>query len=113
MEIALISLFFISPDLGYTTEDQIIMSLENRMKCDIGMCGHCNIGKELLCKDGSVFTLKVLIGPRGSIKNVGKIVYLKLNKLQLVPFRLDWIKSRIPSSISKSFWLITDLCENA
>jgi len=45
--------------LGYT-EDQIIMSLENRMKCGIGMCGRCNIGKELVCKDGPVFTLKEL-----------------------------------------------------
>ena len=42
--------------LGYG-EDQIIMSLENRMKCGIGMCGRCNIGKELVCKDGPVFTL--------------------------------------------------------
>ena len=37
--------------------DHIIMSLENRMKCGIGMCGHCNTGKELVCKDGPVFTL--------------------------------------------------------
>ncbi|MEA2059149.1 MAG: FAD/NAD(P)-binding protein [Thermodesulfobacteriota bacterium] len=43
-------------NLGYT-ENQIIMSLENRMKCGIGMCGRCNIGKELVCKDGPVFTL--------------------------------------------------------
>ncbi len=42
--------------LGYK-ENQIIMSLENRMKCGIGMCGRCNIGKELVCKDGPVFTL--------------------------------------------------------
>jgi NAD(P)H-flavin reductase len=42
--------------LGYTN-DHIIMSLENRMKCGIGMCGRCNIGKELVCKDGPVFTL--------------------------------------------------------
>ena len=42
--------------LGYT-HDRIIMSLENRMKCGIGMCGRCNIGKELVCKDGPVFTL--------------------------------------------------------
>lgn len=46
-------------ELGYT-ENQIIMSLENRMKCGIGMCGHCNIGKELVCKDGPVFTLDEL-----------------------------------------------------
>lgn len=43
-------------DLGYI-EDEIIMSLENRMKCGIGMCGRCNIGQELVCKDGPVFTL--------------------------------------------------------
>ncbi len=43
--------------LGYL-DHQIIMSLENRMKCGIGMCGRCNIGKELVCKDGPVFTLK-------------------------------------------------------
>lgn len=42
--------------LGYKN-DHIIMSLENRMKCGIGMCGRCNIGKELVCKDGPVFTL--------------------------------------------------------
>ncbi len=45
--------------LGYR-DDQIIMSLENRMKCGIGMCGRCNIGKELVCKDGPVFTLEEL-----------------------------------------------------
>ncbi|MFP4452873.1 MAG: FAD/NAD(P)-binding protein [Desulfobacterales bacterium] len=45
--------------LGYT-EDRIIMSLENRMKCGIGMCGRCNIGKEFVCKDGPVFTLSQL-----------------------------------------------------
>jgi len=42
--------------LGYT-HDHIIMSLENRMKCGFGMCGRCGIGKELVCKDGPVFTL--------------------------------------------------------
>jgi NAD(P)H-flavin reductase len=46
-------------NLGYK-HDQIIMSLENRMKCGIGICGHCNIGKELVCKDGPVFTLAQL-----------------------------------------------------
>ncbi|MEW6078016.1 MAG: FAD/NAD(P)-binding protein [Thermodesulfobacteriota bacterium] len=45
--------------LGYG-HDNIIMSLENRMKCGIGMCGRCNIGKELVCKDGPVFTLSEL-----------------------------------------------------
>jgi NAD(P)H-flavin reductase len=45
--------------LGYS-HDHIIMSLENRMKCGIGMCGRCNIGKEFVCKDGPVFTLAQL-----------------------------------------------------
>ena len=40
--------------------DKIIMSLEMRMKCGIGMCGRCNIGKEFVCKDGPVFTLAQL-----------------------------------------------------
>ena len=42
--------------LGYD-HDHILLSLENRMKCGIGMCGRCNIGRELVCKDGPVFTL--------------------------------------------------------
>ena len=45
--------------LGYR-HDHIIMSLENRMKCGIGMCGRCNIGQEFVCKDGPVFTLAQL-----------------------------------------------------
>ena len=45
--------------LGYS-HDKIIMSLENRMKCGIGICGRCNIGKEFVCKDGPVFTLEQL-----------------------------------------------------
>ncbi|MCL5058668.1 MAG: FAD/NAD(P)-binding protein [Actinobacteria bacterium] len=36
--------------------DQMIMSLENRMKCGIGMCGRCNVGNKYVCKDGPVFT---------------------------------------------------------
>jgi sulfhydrogenase subunit gamma (sulfur reductase) len=45
--------------LGYA-HDHIIMSLEMRMKCGIGICGRCNIGKEFVCKDGPVFTLAQL-----------------------------------------------------
>ena len=42
------------------TGDQIYLSLENRMKCGIGMCGRCNVGDKLVCKDGPVFTLAEL-----------------------------------------------------
>ena len=45
--------------LGFSS-DQIIMSLENRMKCGIGICGRCNVGPEYVCKDGPVFTLSQL-----------------------------------------------------
>ncbi|BEQ13457.1 FAD/NAD(P)-binding protein [Desulfoferula mesophila] len=41
--------------LGWQSE-QIVMSLENRMKCGIGICGRCNVGPEYVCKDGPVFT---------------------------------------------------------
>lgn len=46
-------------ELGFTPE-QIIMSLEMRMKCGLGMCGRCNIGSKYVCKDGPVFTLAQL-----------------------------------------------------
>jgi NAD(P)H-flavin reductase len=46
-------------EAGYSTDD-IIMSLENRMKCGLGICGRCNVGPEYVCKDGPVFTLTQL-----------------------------------------------------
>jgi NAD(P)H-flavin reductase len=46
-------------NLGYD-HDHIIMSLEMRMKCGIGICGRCNIGEQYVCKDGPVFTLAQL-----------------------------------------------------
>jgi len=46
-------------ELGFTPET-IIMSLEKRMKCGIGICGRCNIGPNYVCKDGPVFSLSEL-----------------------------------------------------
>ena len=46
-------------NLGYD-KNKIILSLENRMKCGIGMCGRCNVGRHFVCKDGPVFTLSEL-----------------------------------------------------
>lgn len=37
-------------------DDQVYLSLENRMKCGLGVCGHCNVGPVYVCKDGPVFT---------------------------------------------------------
>ena len=36
-------------------DEQIYLSLERRMKCGIGKCGHCQIGLKYVCKDGPVF----------------------------------------------------------
>jgi sulfhydrogenase subunit gamma (sulfur reductase) len=41
--------------LGFTPE-QMITTLEKRMKCGIGKCGRCNIGDIYVCRDGPVFS---------------------------------------------------------
>lgn len=46
-------------DLGFSNEN-IITSLEMRMKCGIGKCGRCNVGSKYVCKDGPVFSLAEL-----------------------------------------------------
>ena len=46
-------------ELGFPPE-RIVLSLEMRMKCGIGMCGRCNIGEQYVCKDGPVFSLAQL-----------------------------------------------------
>ncbi|MEF3168128.1 MAG: FAD/NAD(P)-binding protein [Deltaproteobacteria bacterium] len=40
------------------SDDQVYLSMENRMKCGLGVCGHCNVGPVYVCKDGPVFTRK-------------------------------------------------------
>ena len=47
--------------LGFTP-DQIVTTLEMRMKCGIGKCGRCNIGNLYVCKDGPVFTYRQIRG---------------------------------------------------
>ena len=46
-------------ELGWKDE-QILNSLEMRMKCGIGKCGRCNIGNKFVCVDGPVFSLAEL-----------------------------------------------------
>jgi len=41
--------------LGFADE-QIVTTLEKRMKCGIGICGRCNIGTSYVCVDGPVYT---------------------------------------------------------
>lgn len=47
--------FPVLEDLGFSPEN-IITTLEKRMKCGIGKCGRCNIGNIYVCRDGPVFT---------------------------------------------------------
>jgi NAD(P)H-flavin reductase len=35
--------------------ERIWVSLERHMQCAVGLCGHCQLGTELLCRDGPVF----------------------------------------------------------
>lgn len=41
-------------------DEQIITTLERRMKCGVGLCGRCNIGDSYVCIDGPVFTMEQL-----------------------------------------------------
>ncbi|QDU38113.1 Anaerobic sulfite reductase subunit B [Maioricimonas rarisocia] len=37
------------------SHESMYVSLERNMNCAIGLCGHCQLGPEFLCKDGPVF----------------------------------------------------------
>jgi NAD(P)H-flavin reductase len=43
-------------------DDHIIVSLERRMKCGVGKCGHCQINQVYVCKDGPVFNYSKIKG---------------------------------------------------
>lgn len=40
--------------------NNVFIALENRMKCGMGKCGHCNIGGKYVCIDGPIFALSEL-----------------------------------------------------
>jgi NAD(P)H-flavin reductase len=44
------------------SDDHIIVSLERRMKCGVGKCGHCQINEIYVCKDGPVFNYSKIKG---------------------------------------------------
>ena len=37
--------------------ERIMFSLERHMQCGIGLCGHCQLGPTLICRDGPVYSL--------------------------------------------------------
>jgi sulfite reductase subunit B len=48
-------------------DDNIILSLERRMKCGVGKCGHCQINDVYVCQEGPVFTLAQLRNLREAV----------------------------------------------
>ena len=40
--------------------EHIFLSMERHMECGIGLCGHCQMGKSFVCKDGPVFSRREL-----------------------------------------------------
>jgi anaerobic sulfite reductase subunit B len=50
------------------SEEDLYLSLERKMKCGIGICGHCNIGKFYVCKDGPVF-------PFSKVKDIPELFF--------------------------------------
>ena len=49
-------------------EENIFLSMERKMKCGFGICGHCNIGRYYVCKDGPIFQYS-------KIKDIPEIFY--------------------------------------
>ena len=47
--------------LGFA-DQQMIMTLEAKMKCGIGKCGRCNMGEKFVCLDGPVFSCTEVSG---------------------------------------------------
>ena len=52
---------------GKLREDLIFLSLERRMRCGIGKCGHCAIGPKYTCLDGPVFSYEEIKNLQGAI----------------------------------------------
>ncbi|MFC2162270.1 FAD/NAD(P)-binding protein [Candidatus Altiarchaeota archaeon] len=53
-------------DLGMPAEN-ILVSLERRMKCGVGKCQHCSSGSKYVCLDGPVFTYRQIIDDYGGL----------------------------------------------
>ncbi|MEO7230016.1 MAG: 4Fe-4S dicluster domain-containing protein [Candidatus Limnocylindrales bacterium] len=46
-------------DLGVPPE-HLWLTLERRMECGVGLCGHCQMGSRFVCRDGPVFSVAEL-----------------------------------------------------
>ncbi len=48
-------------------DQQIFLSLERRMKCGVGKCGHCQMGHIYVCQDGPVFRYADIFHLKGAL----------------------------------------------
>lgn len=42
------------------TRDRVYVTIERHMECGLGFCGHCQLGRHFVCRDGPVFRLTEL-----------------------------------------------------
>jgi len=47
------------------TADRTWVTLERHMECGVGLCGHCQMGRYFVCRDGPVFNLSAIGGVFG------------------------------------------------
>ncbi len=50
--------------------ERIFVSMERHMDCGVGLCGHCQLGPTLICRDGPVYSLRrarALAGGAGAV----------------------------------------------
>lgn len=50
-------------------DERIWVTLERHMDCGVGLCGHCQLGRFFVCKDGPVFSLAEL-GPAFTVEGL-------------------------------------------
>ena len=68
-------------DIAVSTGVEFEASLERSMKCGIGICGSCTVGKFLLCRDGPVLNgkeLKEALGEFGNLQRDATGAYVKI-----------------------------------
>ncbi len=50
-------------------DERIFVTMERHMDCGVGLCGHCQLGRFFVCRDGPVFSLAEL-GPAFEIEGL-------------------------------------------
>jgi anaerobic sulfite reductase subunit B len=43
-------------------DERVFLSLERDMRCGVGLCGHCQLGPTLICRDGPVYSQAEVAG---------------------------------------------------